>query len=66
MDVECQSVQFDLLRKDLLERPNGSVGEVVEDGVNGIIFDSSDDLYEALMVFSGFIELIKEFDGRRQ
>jgi len=54
MDVECQSVQFDSLRKLLQERSNSSVGEVVENGVNGIIFDSSDDLYEALMVFSWF------------
>ena len=54
MDVECQSVQFDSLRKLFQERSNSSVGEVVEDGVNGIIFDSSDDLYEALMVFSWF------------
>jgi hypothetical protein len=53
MDVECQCVRFDLLRKNPFERSNGSVGEVVEDGVNGVIFDSSDDLYQQLMVFSG-------------
>lgn len=37
----------------LLKRSNGSVGEVVEDRVNGVIFDSADDLYQQLMVFSG-------------
>ena len=29
-----------------------SVGEVVQDGVNGVVFDSSDDLYQALTVHS--------------
>lgn len=46
-------MQFDLLRKNFLNRSNGSVGEVVEDGINGIIFDSSEELYQALLVFSG-------------
>ena len=65
MDVGCRSVQFDLLRKNRLEPINCSVGEVVEDGVNGIIFDSSDDLYRALMVRTeSFIVLTQEFDVR--
>jgi hypothetical protein len=67
LDAAFLCVQLDLIRiSDLLKLANGRVNEVVEENVNGVIFDSADELYEALIVRPEIIVLTKKLlsDGQ--
>lgn len=53
-----RSVRCDLMRIFLsFYRSDDSVDEVVKDDVNGIIFDTSDDLYQVLIVLPCIYQL---------